>query len=112
MEQVSRVKIPEGNIPPVTTHQGFTVRELSKQEVEEIQNLPAHNQAFAVFDKRVIGWLFDDPCNTDNKRKLFNRSYNFCLDRLKEANKLVEDARQKELENLLNGVNGTTHPEG
>lgn len=105
------MRIPEGLINPVTTSKGFTVKELKNEEVEEIkETVKVEAQAYAFFSARVIAWPFEEECNTENKRKLMERSYSFCIKQINEANNLITKQKEEELENLLSGANGATHP--
>lgn len=106
------MKIPEGTVQPVTTKLGLVIKELSNKQKEAVYDEPNDDeQNFQFFAKRIIDWPFDDECTIENKRLLWERSRTFCMGQLIEANNLIAKKKCEEIENLLSGVNGTTHPE-
>ena len=106
------MNIPNGTIAPVTTKHGLTFREVKQKELEEILKLPDEEQVAVIFRTRLIDWPFNEECNDVNKNLLIERSHLFALIQLREANNLLHEARKEEIENLLDGANGATHPEG
>jgi hypothetical protein len=102
------MKIPEGVVKPVTTEKGFTVCELTEEQITEVFELPEEERNFALFNKRLIAWPFFEECVEVNKLKLYKRSPQFCLKQVQEANTLISKVKEEELENLINGVNGPT----
>lgn len=106
------MRIPEGLIPPITTGVGIVIKELSDEQKKSV-NIESDNdeQNFQFFAKRIIDWPFDDECSIENKRRLWERSRAFCMAQVIEANNLIAKKKCEEIENLLNGANGTTHPE-
>lgn len=106
------MNIPEGVVSPVTTKLGFTIKELTEEQ-KKLLNEQSNNdeQNFQFFAKRIIDWPFDDECSIENKRTLWERSRAFCMGQLIEANNLIAQKKCEEIENLLSGANGTTHPE-